>query len=325
MHQSPFDWLDINLFYIDLGRISYGGGFSQSYKDKGFNLKFSYQISENSRLALGLNDFAGTGLLSSEYLVYSIRNKNNEFTAGIGWGVMSGALKSENPLKIFGEKFNARSGFTKDLGGSVDFANFFSGDESSIFFAYKRLLRNNLNVIFEVDPFAKSNRTKNYWDEIFGEIAKDRSLLNFGIEKKFNNFDIKVNLIDKSSVNFNLSYTFDYNFEKGSPYTGNIKSNIRTINELREELGKNAIALKRIDESKYAISLNVRQTYYQDVKISKNKITEILLNSEIAKEKENIKITQEVLNMEVIENVIQFKNGNPLKEDIDQPEFKNIF
>jgi len=325
VHASPFDWLDINLFYIDLGRISYGGGFSQSYKDKGFNLKFSYQISENSRLALGLNDFAGTGLLSSEYLVYSIRNKNNEFTAGIGWGVMSGALKSENPLKIFGEKFNARSGFTKDLGGSVDFANFFSGDESSIFFAYKRLLRNNLNVIFEVDPFAKSNRTKNYWDEIFGEIAKDRSLLNFGIEKKFNNFDIKVNLIDKSSVNFNLSYTFDYNFEKGSPYTGNIKSNIRTINELREELEKNAIALKRIDESKYAISLNVRQTYYQDVKISKNKITEILLNSEIAKEKENIKITQEVLNMEVIENVIQFKNGNPLKEDIDQPEFKNIF
>ena len=207
----------------------------------------------------------------------------------------------------FREKFNARSGFTKDLGGSVDFANFFSGDESSIFFAYKRLLRNNLNVIFEVDPFAKSNRTKNYWDEIFGEIAKDRSLLNFGIEKKFNNFDIKVNLIDKSSVNFNLSYTFDYNFEKGSPYTGNIKSNIRTINELREELEKNAIALKRIDESKYAISLNVRQTYYQDVKISKNKITEILLNSEIAKEKENIKITKKVLNMEVIENVIQFK------------------
>ena len=97
VHASPFDWLDINLFYIDLGRISYGGGFSQSYKDKGFNLKFSYQISENSRLALGLNDFAGTGLLSSEYLVYSIRNKNNDFTAGIGWGVMSGALKSENP------------------------------------------------------------------------------------------------------------------------------------------------------------------------------------------------------------------------------------
>mgnify|MGYP001419504738 CR=1 FL=1 len=325
VHASPFDWLDVNLFYIDLRRISYGGGFDQSYKDKGFNLKFSYQINDKSALALGLNDFAGTGLLSSEYLVYSIRNKSNEFTAGIGWGVMSGALKVENPLKILDDRFNARSGFTKDLGGSVDFANFFSGDESSIFLAYKKLFKNNLNVIVEVDPFAKSNSTKNYWDEIFGEIAKDRSLFNFGIEKKFNNYDIKINLIDKNSINLNFSYTFDYNYERVSPYKGNVKSDIRTIKELKAELEKNAIALKRIDENNDSISLNVRQTYYQDVERSKNKVMEILLNSEMAKEKENIKITQEVLNMEVIENVIKFKNGNPLQENNDQAELTNVF
>ena len=38
---SPFNWLDFTVFYVDIVNKEYPGGFKQSYKDKGFNLKFS--------------------------------------------------------------------------------------------------------------------------------------------------------------------------------------------------------------------------------------------------------------------------------------------
>ena len=35
---SPFNWLDANIFYVDIGGLPYGnnGLYKQSYKDKGF-------------------------------------------------------------------------------------------------------------------------------------------------------------------------------------------------------------------------------------------------------------------------------------------------
>ena len=55
-------------FYTNIERKEYGSGFDQDHKDKGFNVKF--KIKEEGRLpslAIGLNDFAGTGFYSLIY------------------------------------------------------------------------------------------------------------------------------------------------------------------------------------------------------------------------------------------------------------------
>ena len=61
-------------FFIPIYKARpYGPGFEyQDYKDKGFNLKVRIkQEGQLPAIAIGLNDFAGTGYYSSEYIVTS--------------------------------------------------------------------------------------------------------------------------------------------------------------------------------------------------------------------------------------------------------------
>ena len=56
-------------------------------------------------LAVGLNDFAGTGIYASEYLVSSYKINNFDFTLGIGWGNLAGSATFKNPFKIISDSF----------------------------------------------------------------------------------------------------------------------------------------------------------------------------------------------------------------------------
>ena len=61
-----------------------------SYKDKGFNVKIKLKDQGVlPALAVGLNDFAGTSLYSSEYLVSSYGINNLDMHLGVGWGRLS--------------------------------------------------------------------------------------------------------------------------------------------------------------------------------------------------------------------------------------------
>ena len=71
LSSSPYDWLEASFFYMNISEIvqcrqgTTGKVFCQGYKDKGFNLKF--KLKEEGKLpaiAIGLNDFAGTGVYS---------------------------------------------------------------------------------------------------------------------------------------------------------------------------------------------------------------------------------------------------------------------
>ena len=44
------------------------------------------------QIAVGLSDFAGTGLFSGEYLVASKRYGSFDFSLGMGWGIYNGGL-----------------------------------------------------------------------------------------------------------------------------------------------------------------------------------------------------------------------------------------
>ena len=82
---SPFDWLDANLFYVDIGGLPYGPNdlYKQSYKDKGFSAKISIPLEKNLIFAFGANDLAGTGFYSSEYLVLTNRIQKFEYSIGL--------------------------------------------------------------------------------------------------------------------------------------------------------------------------------------------------------------------------------------------------
>ena len=77
LSSNPFDWLEASFFYTNIKDRPYCYDFTsefclQDFKDKGFNVKF--RLKEQGvfpAVAIGLNDFAGTGLYSSEYIVGS--------------------------------------------------------------------------------------------------------------------------------------------------------------------------------------------------------------------------------------------------------------
>jgi len=85
-------------------------------------------------IAFGVQDFLGTGVYSGEYLVASksFLDRNLTLTGGMGWGRFAGTNGIENPFCTARESLCTRNDST-DTGGSVNFGNFFSGEELGFF------------------------------------------------------------------------------------------------------------------------------------------------------------------------------------------------
>ena len=70
------------------------------YLDKGFSVKFLYNSNKNlPNFAIGLNDFAGTGVFTGEYLAITEKFSNFNITLGIGWGKFAGEDSFNHPIK----------------------------------------------------------------------------------------------------------------------------------------------------------------------------------------------------------------------------------
>ena len=99
--------------------------------DRSFSLHYRF-VDETDRLpaiAVGVNDFLGTGFYSSEYFVASKTiTPRLRLTAGIGWGRLAGVGGFTNPLAIFGDSWKTRPGNSGGQGGEVQYQNWFRGD-----------------------------------------------------------------------------------------------------------------------------------------------------------------------------------------------------
>ena len=133
---SPFEWMEATYRYAEIknqfyGPSSYSG--NQSWKDKGFDIKLRI-IDERVNFpetSIGLRDIAGTGVFSSEYLVFTKSVGKFDITTGIGWGVLGleGGLKS--PLGGLRDNFKTRNSYDEDFqGGSFNYKDWFSGNAS---------------------------------------------------------------------------------------------------------------------------------------------------------------------------------------------------
>ena len=149
---SPFNWMEGGFYYSDITGKEYGNGYLQSYKDKGFNVKFKLKNQDKyPAIALGFNDFAGTGIYSSEYLVSSYRLNNINFTLGLGWGNLAGSATFTNPLSQLSDSFLERQ-TNYGEGGDFNFDSYFAGEKASLFGGLEYTLNSKFKLKAEFDP-----------------------------------------------------------------------------------------------------------------------------------------------------------------------------
>ena len=109
----------------------YLGAGTGAYFDRSFDLR--YQVWEESdsvpAIAVGLQDFLGTGLYSGEYLVATKTLTDSvRVTAGLGWGRFGSNNGFSNPLGFLSSHFDTRPELDYGVGGEVSTGQFFRGD-----------------------------------------------------------------------------------------------------------------------------------------------------------------------------------------------------
>ena len=84
-------------------------------------------------VAIGLQDFLGTGIYSGEYVV-ATKHFGPDFvvTAGVGWGRFAGRNGFYNPVRAITDRADDRAGFEGE-GGTPNFGRYFQGPEVSLF------------------------------------------------------------------------------------------------------------------------------------------------------------------------------------------------
>ena len=136
-------WLEVTYRYIrnDVKGIKYAGARVGQHRDRSY--AFKVRLLEESayfpQIALGSQDFFGSGAWQAEYLVASKQFQNFDVSLGIGWGRLATANTIKNPLRLIdddrfgGEAFSGTINVGGDLGGLARFGSFFRGNRAGIF------------------------------------------------------------------------------------------------------------------------------------------------------------------------------------------------
>ena len=208
---SPFDWLEASYFYYRPSDLRWEvNNVRGDFLDKGFNVKFIYRSKKNNipNIALGLDDFAGTGLFTREYIVTTNQFNNTKLTVGMGWGKFAGKNSFENPLSQLHSSFSTRPASSDNfkLGGSPSYDQWFRGDVT-IFGGIEHSITSvrGLNLKLEYDPFDYLNFSANNRADAIYSIRKKDSEINIGLSYALNkHLTIEASYIKGNT--FNLSF-----------------------------------------------------------------------------------------------------------------------
>ena len=182
-------------------------GGTQDRYDRSFDLSYRFVDEGDFRpaVAVGLQDFGGTGTLGAEYLVASKTVKPGlVVSGGIGWGRFGSYRGFTNPLAIFGNKFRHRpsgvGGITNV--GRVEFGRWFRGDAA--FFA---------GLAWQINDrlsFAAEYSSDAYTQEAARGLVRHRSPFNFGARYHFDNgLELGAYYLYGSEVGVLLSYAIN--------------------------------------------------------------------------------------------------------------------
>jgi hypothetical protein len=130
---QPLSWFEFGFRYTRIDNRTFGGPADDpinfAYQDKSIPLKFkllneSYYLPQ---VAVGFNDIGGTGLFGGEYLVTNKRYQNFDFSLGLGWGYNGARGNLQNPLSVFGGRFDSRTSSSSAQGGTFNSSGYFTG------------------------------------------------------------------------------------------------------------------------------------------------------------------------------------------------------
>jgi len=229
---TPFDWMEASYFYYRPDDLLWGST-KGLYLDKGFNVKFSYKPKNIllPRIALGLDDFAGTGQFTREYIITTYDFKSLKFTSGLGWGKYVGESSIKNPLSIFSEEFSKREELNFGKGGSLSSSIWFKGPVTPLIgLEYKLKNIKNTTIKIERNPYDyfKFSCCGEGLSEESRLVRPKESGINFGLSYKYKDFgNVDLSYIKGNSWNISFSIGFrgnkNYrNKEKFSPKLENI-------------------------------------------------------------------------------------------------------
>ncbi|MCD1620893.1 YjbH domain-containing protein [Salipiger manganoxidans] len=200
-------------------RYTYLGGYrarstdsEENYYDRSFDLR--YQITEETAslpaIAVGLQDFGGTGIYAGEYLVASKTFGRLRATTGLGWGRLGSQGGFDNPLGILGDGFKTRPAQTGGIGqtGQVDTDHWFRGD-AAVFggLQYQATDRLVLSAEYSSDAYDAESERMDF---------EHNSPVNVGLTYRF-----------ASGVDLNAAYLYGSTFALGVSYTYNPNSSVR--------------------------------------------------------------------------------------------------
>ena len=99
--------------------------------DRSFDLR--YRLFDEGEImpavAIGVQDFMGTGILSGEYIVATKAvTPSLDVTAGLGFGRLGTQNGFTNPLGVFSSRFETRPALDFGEGGEISTSQFFRGD-----------------------------------------------------------------------------------------------------------------------------------------------------------------------------------------------------
>jgi len=286
MTSFPYDWMEASFFYTNIQDKSYCGldydpVCNQDYKDKGFNFKI--RLKEEGifpAIAIGINDIAGTGFYSSEYIVGSYGINNIDFHLGLSWGTLNGSKNSfKNPFGSIDSQFYDRPGTTEDNGGQFQPSRYFSGEKASPFFGISYALNSKILIKLETDNTLTPGQVG---------YEKAESNYSFGIDYAVNkNFSIGI----ASERNNYLSAKFVYKnnpkeFVKKYQYkkSETIKPQDDKYKKLIKNIENNGIGVNKIIESADAIGLELTQFTHTNLDIIEEIIASASIDSGVNKE-----------------------------------------
>tara|TARA_B100000795_G_scaffold42535_1_gene27864 strand:- start:720 stop:2852 length:2133 start_codon:yes stop_codon:yes gene_type:complete len=333
---APFDWLETSYFYYRPIDIRWEGDLVQGhFLDKGFNVKFSYNPKNTNlpTLAIGLDDIAGTGTASKEYLVSTFRGNAFVFSLGIGSGKFAGKSKFKNPLSYLSDSFDTRrsQSLFRTNGGNLSYDTWFKGD-TSIFGGIEWFIpnMNGLKAKIELDPFDYEYFTADGSPNDWSDLRKKKSNINYGLSYPVNKYlTIDTSYIRGNSINitFSIGSSFKKPLERKKKFRPEIKnsfdkhkdSKMPFYKDILKNLNNNKIFLQTAEIQENKLKISISSSEYR------NPIRKSSYAAYIASEVSNfhdynfnrIEVTD--INVGVEINKISFK-----KEDLSMSNVKPI-
>ena len=125
-------WLEATFSYTGFERNAPNGRTDTFDRQFDIKVKLWDEGLYVPQVAVGLQDFLGTGVFSGEYIVASKRLGPLDLSFGVGWGRLGSRSDISNPLRNISERFaNRNTDFGE--GGEVNFGQFLQGEGVGFF------------------------------------------------------------------------------------------------------------------------------------------------------------------------------------------------